>query len=186
MKRIIISFILFASVNFIYGQMGVPQIVNDPTNLAKIKEVLDASKQQIENIKEQTKVLQDARQALLKVNREINRINTFKNAIEQQSRLIDYFSNDIKDVTKNPVSDQALLTYLNRMESYRTQILDNNSLLLQLMSDGVYQMSDYERIKMAKEIIEDNEKVMAKAKSEKKRYEKMNEQLEILKSLKNK
>ena len=182
MKRIFILFILLLTLTAVKAQV---QIVNDPTNLAKIAQVLEAGKQQIESIREQTKLFKEAQEAMRKVNRELNKIRTIKSAIEQQSRLIENFS-QLTEVPQGQISDEALLTYLNRIESYRTQVIDNNQLILQLFSDEIFKMSDYERIKLMQETIEKNDIIMEKAKAEKKYYDEMNKQLEILMSLKKK
>lgn len=156
------------------------QVVHDPTNLAKIKEVLETGQQQVNKIKEQTSLLKEARDAVSKVNREIMKISTLKNAVSQQEHLLNIFSSSLMDVESQAMSGEALSAYLNRMESYRTQILDNNSLLIQFISDNVFNMSDYERIKAMNDVVADNERIIQQAQIEKDNYEYFNHQLELI------
>lgn len=190
-KNIIITIsslvILFIFSFFLKGQIGGQigvQIVNDPTNLAKIKEVLEAGQEQINKIKEQTQILKDAQETLVKVNRKITEVNTIKDAINQQTKLISYFTNDLTDIQTNAVSLDAATTYLRRVDNYRNRVLDNNAYLLQLISDNVFQMSDYDRIKAMQDIVDDNNAILQQAFDEKDEYESLNKHLKRLEELK--
>lgn len=182
MKRIILFIaLIFLFKGYATGQVA---IVHDPTNFAKIGELFQKAQEQITFVKEQTQFLRDIEKELVKVNRKIETVRTIKQAIEQQSKYVQFFINSVGDVQES-INPGVQATYLRRINSSKDRILDNTSYILQLLSDDLFKMSDYERMKLVKEALDESERQYQLAMAEKQRYKYINKKLIFLQKIAN-
>lgn len=186
MKKIILSLICGFSLICVHAQVNipVPQIVYDPKNFAEIQGLLTKASEQIKTFREQTSILKEAQESLNKVNTEVNNMRIMKRAITQQGQLIKYFVDDLTNVGNIAKNEYSLAIYLGRIDGYREQILDNSLDIVRVLSNNVLKMNDYERMKLVKELMQENEDIAAEARNEKMRFEEHNKQLSMLEELK--
>ncbi len=187
MKKLIILFILcFSYTISIQAQM----VVTDPNMLAASLESwgnqLKQAQESFKQMQEQTKVLKDASEALKKINTSISTLKSVKSLVEQQSQLVSFFYSEISRAQKESVNYEATTAYVKRLNRMQERIITNTSYLTQLLSDGIFNLTDGERLRELRTLEQDNGAVITAAVKEKDKFDTMNAQLKEINRLMNK
>ena len=187
MKKLIILFILgFSFTICIHAQM----VVSDPNMLAaslqswgnQLKQAQESFKQ----MQEQTKFLKDASDALKKINTSISTMRSVKSLVDQQSQLVSFFSSEISRAQNESVNYEATTAYVKRLNRMQERIITNTSYLTQLLSDGIFNLTDGERLRELRTLEQDNSTVLNATMKEKDKFDTMNAQLKEINRLMNK
>lgn len=186
MKKLIILFILgFSYTVSSHAQM----VVSDPNMLAasleswgnQIKQAQESFKQ----MQEQTKFLKDASDALKKINTSISTLKSVKSLVDQQSHLVSFFSSEISRAQNESVNYEATTAYVKRLNRMQERIITNTSYLTQLLSDGIFNLTDGERLRELRALEQDNSTVIMTTMKEKEKFDTMNAQLKEINRLMN-
>ena len=180
-----IILVFVCSIN-IHAQM----VVSDPNMLAasveswgnQIKQAQESFKQ----MQEQTKFLKDASDALKKINTSISTLKSVKSLVDQQSHLVSFFSSEISRAQNESVNYEATTAYVKRLNRMQERIITNTSYLTQLLSDGIFNLTDGERLRELRTLEQDNSTVLNATMKKKDKFDTMNAQLKEINRLMNK
>lgn len=156
MKKIIIFSFLFYSCNLLLAQVSSPvQIVNDPTNLAKIKEIVKSGEETVSTMKKQIEYIEQAKDQLEKVNSYVRQASTTKKALDNAKRLTTTITQAHTDLSKLNLDAGTLDSYSQSLDNLYEGVLETVSDLTVILTDGSLKMSDAERLRIIKEKEED-------------------------------
>lgn len=147
---------------------------------------LQQAEQNFKQFQEQTRILKAASDALKKVNSNVATLRSVKSLVEQQSRLISFFSSEISRAKSQSVNYESTTVYVKRLNNMQDRIITNTAYLSQLLSEGIFNMSDADRIRELRTIEEENGKIITVVLREKDKFDTLNAQLkEIDRLMKN-
>lgn len=147
---------------------------------------LQQAEQNFKQFQEQTKILKAASDALKKVNSNVATLRSVKSLVDQQSRLISFFSSEISRAKSQSVNYEATTAYVKRLNSMQERIITNTAYLTQLLSDGIFNLTDGERLRELRTLEQENGNVITAAMKEKDKFDTMNAQLKEIDRLMNK
>ncbi len=187
MKKLLILFVIaFSYAISIKAQM----VVSDPNMLAASVQSwgdqLKQAQQSFKQMQEQTKFLQDASEALKKINASISTLKSVKSLVDQQTQLVSFFSSEIGRAKNESVNYEATTAYVKRLNNMQERIITNTAYLTQLLSDGIFNLTDGERLRELRTLEQDNGNVITAAMKEKEKFDTMNAQLKEINRLMNK
>lgn len=142
-----ISFLCFVS-NVLFCQV---QIVNDPTNLAKIKEMVKSSEETVGAMKKQLQYIEDAKKQLETVNSYVRQAQSTKKALERAQSLTNTITKAQSDLSSLGLDNNQIDTYSKTLNEIYANALGIISELTSILTDGSLKMSDAERLRMIKE-----------------------------------
>ena len=159
MKKLTTLLLLFVFAYTIQAQFAVTDpgayayhaqmVQSNVSILTKAKESIQQAQQTYEEAREQTTLLTDARDAVTKINNTLNDLNKVKKTIYYQKIAINNADNAIEFCRK---SDQFSKDEMDMIIYNFTELLtaSNNtiSLLNNVLKNGVFKMTDAERIEM--------------------------------------
>lgn len=189
MKTKLFLFLLVSAV-FVHMNIQAQMVVSDPNMLAasiqswgnQLKQAQESFKQ----MQEQTKFLKDASEALKKINTSISTMRSVKSLIEQQNQLVSFFSSEISRAQNESVNYEATTAYVKRLNNMQERIITNTSYLTQLLSEGIFNLSDGERLRELRTLEQENGTVITAALKEKDKFDTLNAQLREINRLMNK
>lgn len=154
-KLATLSFLLYWC-STLFAQVSSPvQIVNDPTNLAKIKEIVQSGEETVSTMKQQIKYIEEAKEQLEKVNSYVRQASTTKKALENAKRLTTTITQAHTDLSKLNLDAGTLESYSQSLDNLYDGVLETISDLTAILTDGSLKMTDAERLRIIKEKEED-------------------------------
>lgn len=183
-------FFLIAILVFIYNiNMRAQMVVSDPNMLAVSIESwgnqLKQAQESFKQMQEQTKFLKDASESLKKINTSISTMRSVKSLIEQQSQLVSFFSSEINRAKDQSVNYEATTAYVKRLNGMQERMITNTTYLTQLLSEGIFNLSDGERLRELRALEQENGTVITAAMREKDKFDTLNAQLKEINRLMN-
>ncbi|MFV0331950.1 MAG: hypothetical protein ACK5KL_19335 [Dysgonomonas sp.] len=162
-------------------------VVSDPTMLGEsIKNWGEQIKQAQENFKEfqeQTKFMKEASEAIKKVNKTIQTTKRIQTLLEQQKAIAEFLYNEVNSAESKSVNYEATTAYVRRLNSLQQQLLTNTSYITELLSDGIFNLSDGERLRELNQITDENSMLIYKAMKDKEEFEDLNTKLKEINRL---
>lgn len=187
MKLKIILFVcsLFIVTERINAQAA---IVNDPAMLeatvSNWSMQLRQAQQQFDEIKEQSKFLQESIDKYKKVNTVIKQSKQVKQLIDKQVNLISMLSNEMSSAGSSAFDLKIAESYKNRLLVIMEASKDNIENLTDLLIDSRLNLSDYERLKLLEDMDEKSSKLVRALQRQKEEFESLNSNLRELERLK--
>lgn len=150
-KIVLISFLCFAS-NILFGQVSSPvQIVNDPTNLAKIKEMVESGEKTVGLMNRQLKYIEDAKEQLVKVSSYVKTARSTRRALERAKSLATTITQAQDDLIKLDLDAKTMDSYSADMKAIYSSCLEIVEELATVLTDGSLNMSDAERLNIIRQ-----------------------------------
>ena len=136
--------LLLLSSMYCYSQNP---IVHDPGNAIHLVDGLKKAADQIKRIREQTQILQDAKDAVVKVNNNIRQVRGIKRMVEYNANIVTKINNELGSFLRSPnLSEKDIKRTAANAERYLDLANNNLSFLTNLLTDDYFKLSDYERI----------------------------------------
>lgn len=181
-KILIIIFVLGFSF-----QMKAQLVVSDPTNTAVNKagwiESIAKAGAQVQTLLEQKNLLTQSINMYMKVSSSISDSKMVFDIIDRQVRLISMMS---REMTRNDYQSSASYNhYKSIMQQLMADNKTNVSFVKTLVSPEV-KMTDAERLRFIRDLDKESRSTMSDFYSERDRYNDLNENLRLIKSLKSK
>lgn len=150
-KIVLISFLCFIS-NILFGQVSSPvQIVNDPTNLAKIKEMVESGEKTVGLMNRQLKYIEDAKEQLVKVSSYVKTARSTRRALERAKSLATTITQAQDDLIKLDLDAKTMDSYSADMKAIYSSSLEIVEELATVLTDGSLNMSDAERLNIIRQ-----------------------------------
>lgn len=127
------------------------QIVNDPTNLAKIGEVLVKAQETADGINKQLKYIEDTKKTIQKVSSYVRNAQSTLKALENAKNLSKTISDTKSEISKLNLSGNALKNYTRNVENIFSSAMQSIEELTSILTDDKLQMSDSERLEVVKQ-----------------------------------
>ncbi|MEM9298455.1 MAG: hypothetical protein AAGA64_08690 [Bacteroidota bacterium] len=142
-----------SAISALSGLAGKPSIVMDPTNKAQLVHILNETRKSYSVVKQQLELLDQAREAVNKVNtfvkqyRIVNEIAEIQRDIFEMNKASMEAAQSMKVISANEVIDY--LTAINTNLIYAESSLN---LVNAFLSDNVFEMTTKERLEMLYEL----------------------------------
>lgn len=187
MKKLLIflafSFLFLGTSQTVKAQF----IVEDPAMLTATvtnwTQQLERALEQYNEMKGQTKIMQEQIERFKKVNQTIKNSAQVANIIQKQVQLISLISGDISNAGKGVLNQDAYNSYMRRMNNYSTASQNNVTMLKAILSDENMKLSDFERLQMIEQLDNKTNALIETVSLETKEYEHLNKTLRELNKL---
>ena len=146
MKKSILIFIAFL---FAFSNVNAQMIVNDPAATGKLVIAIKKAKEQIERIKDQTKFLSDAKDAVVKVNNNVRQVQSLKRMVETNTKILTRLNSELGGYLSSPsLSEQDVINANHNFNRLFSQAQSNIDFITNVLSDNYFKLSDYERLEL--------------------------------------
>lgn len=152
MKKLLLLITLFSSP-FIYSQVGIPQVVNDPQANTSLATRIAQGATQVKNGIAQIEFLKDAKEIVTTVNSVLRDVNEIEEIYTLQVKILNKSTTQVKKLRDSKQFTTKEMSLIN--QSY-SSILDNTfkslETLEKLLTDDMFTMKDAERLEFIREI----------------------------------
>ena len=142
---LVFAIIVLSLSRSLYGQA----VVHDPGNSVHLLTQIAKAKEQIEKIKDQTKFLSDAKDAIVKVNNNVRQVKSVKRIIDTNTKILTRLNSELGGYLSSPsLSEQEVIRASNNFDKIFRQTENNIDFIGQILSDNYFKLSDYERLEI--------------------------------------
>jgi len=149
MKSILfITITLLCSYSF--GQLGAPQVTYDPTNASNMAQQISTSTKQLSEMQKTVDYLQSAQDKLNNVSGFVQNLDEAKDIISNYKSALNYANrvpNRLSKMSNKAKANEVSKSVVSMVNKINSSILFTQRLL----TNGGFQMTDYERITLLRE-----------------------------------